>query len=119
MNFSHAVHGQTVLYIACEFGDANMVKRLLEIGADPNKYCRSHESAYKIFSRTRTPLIVACLNQRIECMRLLIADPRTNLNLIDKETNKTALQVLQDQFPQLVSKYIEFTKKRDTSTNKM
>ena len=118
-NHFHAVHGQTVLYIACSFGDFNMTKKLLELGADPNKYCRSLDNMYDYFARTRTPLIVACLNERVECIDLLIADSRTDLNLIDKELNKTALQVLQDKFPHLISVYLEFVKKRGAPSNKV
>ncbi len=117
VNYSRIVQGQTVLYIACDMGDDNMTKRLLELGADPNKYCRSHDNTFDYFARTRTPLIVACMNQNVECMELLIADPRTDLNLVDKKTNKTALQMLQDVAPHLIGRYV--VKKRETATNKV
>jgi len=89
-------HGNTILISAVSRGYLNIVKFLLENGADVNK-CNKHNNS---------PLILACVKGYYDIIKLLLNCPNIKLNIQNKNC-KTALFLARDYatIKLLVKKY--------------
>ena len=72
--------GRNLISIACIDGANKILKFLLNINIDPNKL-----DIYRF-----TPLMNAILNERVECIKILLASPKININK-EGQYNNTAL----------------------------
>ena len=77
----------TPLYIACQQGNTEAVRVLLQHQADPNIPSSDNK---------KTPLMVACSNTHAEVVKLLLAHKATDVEALD-ETHDTALRYANDQ----------------------
>ena len=89
----HSSHGKagsakaTPLYIACQQGNTEAVRVLLQHQADPNIPSSDNK---------KTPLMVACSNTHAEVVKLLLAHKATDVEALD-ETHDTALRYANDR----------------------
>ena len=88
----HSTHGKpgtiaTPLYIACQLGQTEAVRVLLQHQADPNIPSSDNK---------KTPLMVACSNTHAEVVKLLLAHKATDVEALD-ENHDTALRYASDQ----------------------
>ncbi len=72
---------RSALHLACQHGHTVVVKALLEAGHTPN--CLDEEG----FS----PLLLAVMDNRIDCAKLLLANPATQVNLYSSSNKKYPL----------------------------
>ena len=77
----------TPLYIACQQGNTEAVRVLLQHQADPNISSSDNK---------KTPLMVACSNKHAEAVKLLLAHKATDVEALD-EDHDTALRYASDQ----------------------
>ena len=82
--------GTTLLHISCEMRYAEATQQLLELGANPNVQRTSHITNIR---NIETPLHIACVHRDIDCVRILLADPRIDIKLAGK-TGMTPLHVV-------------------------
>ena len=80
VQYIHESTGNTPLIIACDKGRTDIVRLLLQKGADPNIQNKTGDTA----------LIVTCIKGHTEIVKLLMDDNRTNPNIQNK-TGDTAL----------------------------
>lgn len=71
-----------VLHYAIRFNRPSIVKRLLEVGVDPNQLNQAGS----------TPLMYALENHKEKIAEILLADPAVNPNMVDKNGNTVLIK---------------------------
>jgi len=79
--------GCTPFFIACQQGQASLVKIMLEAGPDLKPFLVNQTNL-----RGETPFFIACQNQQVDVVRLLLEDTRTEVNRAENE-NVTPLWI--------------------------
>lgn len=106
--YSIPYYGQTFLHISCIGGDTDLVKWLLELGANPNIYC------YSKIDMELTALLAVCYYGHLDLIVLLTKHPRVDLSLT-APTGKKAIEILAELHPQYVSAFVRAEKERSES----
>ena len=78
--------GESLLHLACIYGDHHKIEALLKAGADPN-YRASKLQA----SLDMTPLTWCCYGGYSSAVKQFLADPRTNANLVGIEMSPAVI----------------------------
>ncbi|XP_072275488.1 KN motif and ankyrin repeat domain-containing protein 4 [Pyxicephalus adspersus] len=96
VNLSATQGGQTALMLGISHGRSDMVKVLLECGADVNLQDEDGESA----------LIIACQLGNVEIVKLILSHPDCNVELIDKAGN-SALSIVDESTPSEIAELLQ------------
>jgi len=81
-DYSYKYNNTTMLTIATEKNYADIVKLLLNRGADPNKISLIHN----LYSR-QPPLVVACVQNNHDALKILLKSDKININPLNRVNN--------------------------------
>ncbi|KAM5148892.1 KN motif and ankyrin repeat domain-containing protein 4 [Mantella aurantiaca] len=96
VNLTASQGGQTALMLGISHGRSDMVKVLLECGADVNLQDEDGESA----------LMIACQLGNVEIVRLILSQPDCNVKLTDKAGN-SALSIVAESAPSEIAELLQ------------
>jgi ankyrin repeat protein len=89
--------GVTPLRIACVYGNSEIVKMLMDAGADPN-----------VSNKNTTPLIRSIEEKNKNCTKILLSYPNIKIDLQDKCGNTALIHAVQKNYDDLVEKIIQY-----------
>lgn len=96
VNLTASQGGQTALMLGISHGRSDMVKVLLECGADVNLQDEDGESA----------LMIACQLGNLEIVKLILSHPDCNVELTDKAGN-SALSIVAESAPSEIAELLQ------------
>ena len=97
--------GRTALFYFCRYGDHEQVEKLLNItGIDPNK---ATQSMFNNSNRWTTPLAIAATRGHIECVKLLLKHPNTDVNDGGKNSEPAVHDSIIDGKIEMLSLFLE------------
>jgi ankyrin repeat protein len=100
VNFQLVKVDPTPLILAIDRGNTEIVKGLLNAGADPNQ--AQHSGALRGGGIARTPLIIAAQKGNLAITKLLL-EAEANTDLVDEKNQSPLLWAASKNFPEIVS----------------